>query len=271
MLRSTELSKPEMDVTLCFAHPDESLASLLKRMEYEMERLSVGESVKAQHLYAELPPKLLHHDFELEEWIATKRDWSVSFSGIISEQAHLLNDYYHQLYEEFSRSSQSVVILARSFELKAELPQWVQNKEMDFGKHISMFEDDLWPKALLKGQGNGLEVLRNYEEELEEIEFPIVIKERQKAEILLRQLMQGDFGVLWGAEIIEPRALSGINKNEWAAYTLSAKNVYEWRSSSRARCVGLSSEVALLSLAGVGLQKNNLTQSLRALQLLADS
>lgn len=273
MMRSAELSKPEMDVTLCFSRPEETLPSLLKRMEQEMEKLSVGESVKAQHLYVELPSHLLHEDFELEEWIATKKDWSVSFAGIVSEQAHLLSEYYHQLYEEFSRSSQSVVILARSSELKNELPQWVQDKDMEFGKHVQVFEDDLWPKALLQGQAGPktFEVLKAFEEEYEEIEFPISVVEKQKIEILLRQLLQGDFGTLWGAEIVMPRESSGPMRSEWSAYTLCTQNIYEWRSSSRAHCVGLSQEVALLSLAGVGLQKNSLTQALRALQLLSDS
>ena len=271
MLRSAELSKPEMDVTLCFSRPEETLPSLLKRMEHEMDRLTAGESVKAQHLYVELPAGLLQQDFELEEWIASKPEWSVSFSGIVSEQAHVLSDYYHELYEEFARSSQSVAILARSSENKNELPEWVQNRDIDFGKHVQVFEDDLWPKALLHGSGSGAQVLRSYEEELEEIEFPISLAEKQKFEVLLKQLLQGDFGTLWGAELILPREPSGVLKSEWAAYTLAHQSIYEWRSASRARCVGLSREVGLLSLAGVGLQKSTLSQSLRALQLLADS
>jgi hypothetical protein len=273
MMRSAELSKPEMDVTLCFSRPEETLDSLVRRMEQEMEKLSVGESVKAQHLYVELPSQLLHEDLELEEWIAVKKDWSVSFAGIVSEQSHLLNEYYHQLYEEFSRSSQSAVILARSLELRDELPQWVRDKDMDFGKYVQVFEDDLWPKSLLHGVSGPrtFEPLKTFEEEYQEMEFPISVVEKQKVEILMRQLLQGDFGTLWGAEIIMPREVSGPMRSEWAAYTLCAQNIYEWRSSSRARCVGLSKEVALLSLAGVGLQKNSLTQSLRALQLLSDS
>lgn len=270
MLRSAELTKPEIAVTLCFSRPDESLASLLKRVEGEMAAYE-SQPISPFHIYVELPAALLHEDFEIEEWIALHKDWSVSFSGIVNEEAHLLSEYYHELYEEFSRSSQSVVVLGRSQENKNEMPLWIQNKDMDFGKHVPVFEDDLWPKALLKAEADPKGLLKEWTEEIEEVEFPISLQEKQSVEVLLKLLIKGELGPIWGAEIVQMRSTKSETDRELSVFTICGGALYEWRSSTRARCVGLSSEVALLSLAGVALQKNNILQSLRNLHLLADS
>jgi hypothetical protein len=257
MFRSAELSRPETDVSLCFSGPDTTLEVLCRSIESEMEKLTAGENVKPQHIYVELPPRLLYEDFELEEWLQTKRDWSLSFAGVISEQAHKLNEHYRSLYEEFSRSTHSAVVLGRSAELREDLPFWIQNKEIDFGKRVEVYEDDLWPKSLLRAPDEILNGLAEHEGDFEEIELPILFKDTQKIEILFRQMIQGEFGALWGAELLKLSGALEQGRAEWQAYTLSAQALYQWSSRVRARSTGLSREVSVLSLAGVGIDKTS--------------
>lgn len=278
MLRSAELSKPEVDVSLLFSEPETELQSLLAALEAEMKRpVAEGYSGSSpRHIYAELPPSLLHQDFELDEWLHKHLDWHVSFAGIVSEEAHVLNVYYRELYEEFSRSARSAVILARSQDQRDELPIWVERKLLDFGKRVEVFEDDLWPRALLRAsveglQHRGLKALTEFQEEYEELEMPISRQDPAKMELLFRQMLQGDFGTLWGAELIRFAGSADGVQNEIVGLTLAPHALYEWRAKTRARCLGLSQQISLLNVVGVGLEKNNLIQSLRALQLLVDS
>jgi len=274
MLRSAELTKPDTDVSLLFNGPDTSLASLLKQLEAEMARPL--ESELQRHIYIELPAALLHQDFELDEWLHSHPDWHSSFAGLVSEEAHYLNGHYRGLYEEFSRSSQSAVILARSQDARNELPLWVERALLDFGKRVEVFEDDLWPRALVRGsveapQHLGLKSLTEFKDEYDDVEMPIGPMDRPKIELLFRQMIQGDFGTLWGAEVIRAVGPDSEGRTEVQGLSLAPHAIYEWRTKVRARCVGLGAQVSLFNVVGVALEKNNLTKSLRALQLLADS
>jgi hypothetical protein len=275
MLRSAELSKPETEVTLLFFEPETSLARLLGDLEAQIHELSDSPPQQAQHIYIELPSALLFEDVELEEWLQARPDWHSSFVGLISEEAHLLNPHYRELYEEFSRASQSAVVLGRSQDMREKTPAWIERRLFDFGKHVDVFEDDLWPRALFSAVAEisvGTQgLLSELPEEYEELQVPIVFQDTQKMEMLLRPMLQGDFGHLWGAEVIRPLGPSQPTGREVMGLSLSPRAVYEWRAKIRARCLGLSDQISVLSVAGVGLEKNNLIQSLRALQLLADS
>ena len=274
MLRSAELSKPDAEISLVFSEPDVSLQALLKNVEAEMIR-PVSEG-KSRHIYVELPPALLHEDFELDEWLHTQPQWHTSFAGLVSEEAHLLNPYYREVYEEFARSSQSVVILARSKERREEMPAWVDKNLLDFGRTVSVYEDDLWPSAFLHAslegvQHRSLATLTEFQEEYEELEMPLGLQDPKKLEVLFRQMLQGDFGTLWGAEVIRSIGPESENSVEVVGLTLLPHAIFEWRAKANARCLGLSQQISLFNVVGVGLEKNNLIQSLRALQLLVDS
>ncbi len=273
MLRSAELSKPGTLITLLFSEPDRSLAQLLEGVEAEIARFSQLPSEGPRHLYVELPPGLLHEDLELEEWLLKHPSWNASFAGVISEEAHWLNAHYRGLYEEFARSAGSTIILGRSQDGRGELPQWVERRMIDFGKHVEVFEDDLWPRALLSvdEERRAAAALSEYSEEYEELQLPIVFQDTPKMELLLRQMLQGGFGALWGAEVLRPVGPVAGDECELRGLTVSPRSVFEWRSKVRARCVGLSDQISLLNVVGVGLERHNLVQSLRALQLLVDS
>ncbi len=274
MLRSAELTKPDSDVSLLFNDPDATLASLLKNLEAEMARPLDAELHR--HIYVELPVALLHQDFELDEWLHAHSDWHSSFAGLVSEEAHYLNTYYRELYEEFARSSQSAVILARSQEGRDELPLWVERGLIDFGKLVEVFEDDLWPRALVRAsveglQHRGLKSLTEFQEEYDEFEMPIGPLDLPKIELLFRQMIQGDFGTIWGAEVIRAVGPDTDGRTEVLGLSLAPHAIYEWRTKPRARCLGLGAQISLFNVVGVGLEKNNLIKSLRALQLIADS
>lgn len=274
MLRSAELSKADTEVSLLFSEPDSTFEGLLGELAAEMDR--PGAPGKHRHIYVELPPGLLYHDVELEEWLQLKPDWRSSFAGLISEEAHFLNLHYRGLYEEFSRASQSAVILARSQENREELPVWVENRLMDFGKHVEVYEDDLWPRSLVQGSVEGpqhrsLKTLTEFQQEYEELEMPISLQEIQKIELLFRQILQGDFGTIWGAEVMRIVGPTEGDALEVVGLSLTPHAIYQWRAKPRARCLGLSQQISLFSVVGVGLEKNNLIQGLRALQLLVDS
>ncbi|MEO5668415.1 MAG: hypothetical protein ABIR96_10175 [Bdellovibrionota bacterium] len=273
MLRSAELTKPDTDLSLLFAEPDTELESLLADLETEMKR---PKTASHRHIYIEFPAALLQEDFELDAWLGQRLDWHASFAGIVSEEAHLLNSYYRELYEEFSRSSQSAVILARSHEGREEMPIWIEDKLIDFGKRVEVFEDDLWPRASVHAsvdglQHRGVKTLTEYPEEYDAFEMPVALQDFAKVEVLFRQMLQGDFGTLWGAEALRIAGPEAGAEVEVVGISLTPHAIFEWRSKVKARCLGLSQQISLFNVVGAGLEKNNLTQSLRALQLLVDS
>ena len=266
MLRSAELRGSETPLSLCFSENDSNFESLLKRVELLMKDQGNGS------IWVEWPSSLMYQDIELETWLAQHKDWSPTFTSILLEDSDNLNAHYREFYEEFTRATLSAVVVGRSELRKSEVLSWVGPGGIDFGKRLNKFEDDLWPQPKFERSTSGLNILQNYEEEYEEISFPIVSEVSDYLlEKVFEELSSESFGNFWGMDFLKKEKT--IDDFEFQQYTLTPTAFYQTRSSvaGATKVSGLSDEVGVLRVAGIGLATAAIREYLNANELIQAS
>lgn len=274
MLRSAELWKePESRLSLLFNDSDTQLAKVFSQIESEF-----NDSDESQTVMVELPSSLMYEDFEIEAWLESKAHIQVEFQGLLSEESHLLGPHYLEFYEEFARSTQSKMVFARS-KLKREQPiPLIESSSISFGRHVSVFEDDLFGDPVSAREPDLLERLANSEEELEEIYFPILSQSSDYLiEKVFAEVAEEGFGEVWGMELLR---LSNFNESGEVEFRLHTRNPAQFFHNISRLSVsgpdsvsvkGLSHEVGMLRLSGVGLRQKSLREYLVANELIQES
>ncbi len=279
MLRSAELTPLGKKLALCFSDSEQSFESLLKQVESVMKIQENGI------IYVEWPSSLLYYDIELEAWLAKHGDWRPSFTSVLLEDCAHLNGHYREFYEEFARATLSTVIVARSELKKNENLKWIGVGGIEFGKRIQVFQEDLWPQPRFERTGQELKVLHDYEEEYEEVSFPVVTEiSDYLLEKVFEELSSGDFGSIWGMEFLK-RDLSvkddssgsatGATKEATALdlYSLTPGQYFQCKSelNKDIAVYGISEQVGILRIAGVGIPTASIREYLTANELLQAS
>lgn len=269
MLRSAEFWKePDTRLSLLFNDSDTLLEKIFSQVEKEFETSSGSQCV-----IVELPSSLMYEDFEIESWLESKPTWQVEFQGLLSEESHLLGPHYLEFYEEFARSTQSKMVFARS-KLKREQPiPFIESGSVSFGRHVSVFEDDLFGDPVSAREPDMMDQLASSEEELEEVYFPILAKSSDYLiEKVFTEIAEEGFGEIWGMELLRMSTSPSSDEVEFRLHTRNPAQFFH--NISRLKNVsvqGLSQEVGMLRLAGVGLQQKNLRDYLVANELIQES
>lgn len=269
MLRSAELWKePETGLSLLFNDSDTQLQKVFAQIESEFE------GVEGAHtLMVELPSALMYEDFELESWLESKAGWEVEFQGLLSEESHLLGPHYLEFYEDFARSTQSKMVFARST-LKRDQPiPYVEAGTVSFGRHVAVFEDDLFGDPVSAREPDLLPAMAESEEELEESYFPILSQSSDYLiEKVFAEVAEEGFGEIWGMELLR---MSTGGESEEIEFRLHSRNPSQFfHNISRLESVsvkGLSHEVGMLRVAGVGIDQKKLRDYLVANELIQES
>lgn len=263
MLRCAELHKGPEKLGLCFNDSDSSMETLLRGLGVQIADQQTG------HIYVELPSALMYEDWILEEWLEERKDWKSYFQGILLEDTQVLGPQYKEFYEEFARSTQSSMIVARSKMRKTQELPWLGEGGFSFGRHVGLFEDDLFGEAQWERDANAYPQLSALEEEMEELYFPVLASTSDYLlEKVFEECSSGDFGELWGMEFMAYDT-SPSGDEEWRLSTLTPRELFVSRTQTQGTEVrGLSRKVGVLRFAGVGLQAPSLRDYLVANELI---
>jgi hypothetical protein len=274
ILRSSQASPPDVDVRVLLNPENAELPALLARLEAEVTRAATGG--KSCHIYCELPWGLLYEDFEIEDWLqkrpeftGAKPSWGLGFVGLMPPDLHRLPQDDRTLIENFARSSMSEIIVLRE-NGDRHLPLWVEAKNPDFGKRIGVYEEDLWAKPVeALDKIGGL-----FEEgaELETLAIP-VLNRPTDWETLMRAALKGSFGALWGAELsaLGARNLAPDLELPWKGFAITQGALYRWEEPVRGLIDADEHLTALFRLRGQRLNKEAVSEELRRLGLWADA
>lgn len=239
------------------AYADDStdLEGLLVRLG---ERLVADE---ADHIYCELPWSFLDEALLLEDWIASREElrepnarWSLSFVGLCPTDAQRLPADVRGGLEEFSRASESAVIVPR---VKGEEgpPSWWGTPVLDFGRRVEVFEEEVWPT---ESEPLRQSPLADPLEELKTMSIPVQGTRETYLEIF-RDLCGGRYGSIWGAEVAW-RNEGGI----FEALTFSHGKLYRWTTHQESLARGAPVNGALFHVAGQIARASELLQALRS-------
>jgi hypothetical protein len=212
---------------------DEGLVkSQLAKIESQIAAPTHDEKA-GYHIFCEMPWKLLDEDLDLEDWVENtfkkfafrdKSPWNLNFICICPFEAHKLPRVYREGLENFSRASQSVVVVVKR-EAEPADPVWLQNESIDFGRHVEILEDFIWP---LQGElalgSQGAKDFSEKDAEFVNFELPLAAEKTQIRNLLI-EFSKGTFGKFWGAE-----ASWRNEKGQFEALSLSENRLFSWVS-----------------------------------------
>ena len=264
MLRAAEETESEVRTTL-IPYEGSGMGGTLESMLSSLEGL-IGDTRPDQihHIYCELPWEATQDGERIEDWIeaqpqfggtpvAGKPFWNLSFVGVTTPDADRLPETYRRGLEEFSRASRSAVIIVR-VEGDNEDPGWLDTGAIDFGRKIELYDESLWE------QSTETEAFQKHtfrDQELQSVVMP-VSGERASFSDLFRELAQGQYGSVWGAE-----AYWRNGHNEFEALTLSQGRIFSWKTDHPSFLKSAPLNGAMLSLVGDKLRETELFQALR--------
>jgi hypothetical protein len=248
---------------------DESTLSIqLKKVEMILAGPEIP-NVVGHHVFCELPWSVLEDDLDLEDWIENvfrkyalshESEWNLSFVAICPFEAQKLPELYREGLENFSRGSQSVVIVVKNETEQAD-PKWLQNRDLDFGRHVEVLEDFIWP---LQGEIQiGAGELFDFSKEegpFENIEIPLA-PDKMKIRNLMIEIAKGTFGRFWGAE-----ATWRSSDGQFEALSLSQNKLYSWTSDQPHLTEMTSLNGARLSASGFDVNWDLLKKSISTIQ-----
>jgi hypothetical protein len=274
MLRSAQASPPEVEVRLLLAPDRAELGPLLRSLEAELARAAASE--RSCHIYCELPWDLLLEDFALEDWLqqrpeftGEKPTWGLGFIGLLPPDLHRLPQEDRTLIENFGRASLTEIIVVRESGDR-HLPLWVESKSPDFGKKVSLYEEDLWasPIEALEKIGG----LFEEESDLEDLNIP-VLQRPTEWEALMRLALNGRFGMLWGAEVsgLGERNLAPDLSLPWKGFVVTQGALYRWEETVRGLVDPSEHAMAQFRLRGQHLDREAVSAELKRLGLWADA
>ena len=242
-------------------NPQTSLEEVLAHLGVMLQEHSVdGQN---SHIYCELPWSVTDDSLSLEEWIESRpefspessRPWNVSFVCVCPADADRLPEAYRRQIEEFSRASQSAVIIARREGDESEL-DWIDTDLLNFSKKTEIFEEDLWPQSVGAERESAPHPLNVTE--MQTLTLP-VSGDRTSYMDLFQDLVHGYYGPIWGAE-----ACWKNSRGEFEALTISQGKLFSWVSDSVSLLQNTPLNGALLSLVGGNLRRQDLILALRS-------
>jgi hypothetical protein len=180
--------------------------------------------------------------------------WNLSFIALCPTNAQQLPEHYRRGLEEFSRASQSsVIVLAK--EGNEQLPEWLGSELLDFGSRIEVFEEALWPTRGIKSVE-----FHDFKdvEEFESLILPLH-GEREFYLSLFDEIAEGVHGSVWGAEATWKNA-----KGDFEALTYTQGTLYSWTSEHASLIEACSANGACLNLCGYPIKKAELLASLKS-------
>jgi len=168
---------------------------------------------KPCHIYCELPWGGVEDGLALEDWIAARPEfsgenpWNLSFVGLCPSDADRLPEEYRVGLEEFARGSQSSIIVP-GVGGQTSNPVWVEAGQIDFGRHVEVYEEELWSTDSFERVVESGEPDAEPAEPLESLTALsfVVQGDRVRFVEMLKDLREGVYGEIWGAELVWPEA-----------------------------------------------------------------
>lgn len=125
-----------------FATDDQS--QIADRLKFLTSYLAENSTPDGQ-IYLELNFADTQEDEVLEEWLDSREGLEIEFIGVLPANAVDFPKETRDHIENFSRASQSQVIVLVEDETKED-PEWILNKDLDFGRHVNVHVQNFWPK-----------------------------------------------------------------------------------------------------------------------------
>ncbi len=247
---------------------EDALKNQLNLVEAQLKTPS-KEGVTGHHVFCELPWSVLDEDLDLEEWIEnvykkyavhSNKEWNATFVCICPYEAHKLPIQYKEGLENFARGSHSVVVVVKREAEQAD-PAWLQNNQVDFGRHIEILEDYIWPlKGELPMGEQGAMDLSKRDKLFENFEIPLA-PDRTQVRNLLIEMSKGTFGKFWGAE-----ASWRNPEGQFEALSLVENRIYSWTSDHPSLIEMSSLNGARLTASGFDVNWDLLKKSITSIQ-----
>ena len=264
MVRAAEETEEGTYVTLLpieSHNPQPSIEDVLEQLNRVIMEGSIAG--RPHHIYCELPWEVTGDAERVEDWIASRGEfvadaqvqWNLSFVCVCPPDAERLPEPYRRNLEEFSRASQSAVIIVRREGDESEV-EWLETDVLDFGKKIEIFEEDLW--------GNSIDSEREVTphalnvEEFQHLTLPLS-GDRTSYTDLFQDLAHGYYGPIWGAE-----AYWKNHRGEFEALSITQGKLFSWISDNPSLLRLTPVNGAMLSLVGGNLRRQDLILALRS-------
>jgi len=238
---------------------DISFVDVLERLEKTIRSFH-GEG--RHNIYCELPWEMTQEGFLFEDWLGEnpflkhlkearidQNPWNISFLCICSTDAERLPEVYRRGMEEFARASQSSVIVLSQTEGDG-MPAWLGTDILDFGPKLEVFDEPIWDQD---AQAVGTPHFFTNVESFDSVILPLLDSSETYRDILDR-LSQGEFGSIWGAEILWQN-----KEGNAEGLTFSQGHIYPWTSDHPDIIALCTRNGATLWVSGFPLRKMDLS------------
>lgn len=231
----------------------------------KLEKAIRGYSREGRHnIFCELPWEMTQEGFLFEDWLGEnpflkhlqegridQNTWNISFLCVCPSDAERLPDLYRRGMEEFARASQSSVLVMSHYEGDG-MPAWLGTDILDFGPKLEVFDEPIWDKdAEAVGTPHVFKDVENFDALI----LPLLNSTEEYKDILER-LSQGEFGSIWGAEILWQNS-EGLAE----ALTFTQGHIYPWTSDHPDIISLCMSNGATLWVSGFPLKRTSLSQN----------